>query len=78
MQDHNNKLYSDIIRKIKNPILLFSIFFGLLLLSIGVYDINRMTALRYPLLVVFALGLVGSICLQLLVRHKKRAKSGHN
>ncbi|MHC4437932.1 MAG: hypothetical protein ACYS3S_11270 [Planctomycetota bacterium] len=65
MEDTSARLLTQIVAKLRNPVLLFTISFGLILLSIGIYDVGKISTLVVPLLVVFVSGLVGSMILHI-------------
>ena len=66
MADKNQKILNEIVAKLQDPILLFSISFGIILLSIGAYSFETIIALRIPLLIVFCFGICGTIAMRMI------------
>ena len=69
------KILAEIVKKVQDPIILFIISFGLILVSIGVYSNETITSLKYPLLIVYILGLGGTILLKRKTIQKENAAS---
>jgi hypothetical membrane protein len=53
MEDTSARLLTQIVAKLRNPVLLFTISFGLILLSIGIYCSGKTVTLVVSLLFVF-------------------------
>jgi len=80
MDDENYSfliILKQIISKINNPIILFTISFGLILLIIGLYKPGTIISLRVPLLTVFVVGMIGVILLQILDRKDNSEKKSN-
>ncbi len=76
MDNNNDSIQEQIIRKIDNPILLFAISFAIILLSIGLYDTETVASLVVPLLIIFLVGMIGAVILQIFrVKNSNREKN---
>jgi uncharacterized membrane protein (DUF373 family) len=63
-------LLRQIIEKLRNPIFLFAISYGLVIVAISVQNSNKIKELAPLLLIVLILGLIGSIFLEIFTRPK--------
>ena len=57
----DSAIHQRIVDKIKDPILLVSISFGLIVSGLGVYSLDKLSKLIVPLLIVYVVGLLAAI-----------------
>lgn len=65
MDSKTTEIIKEIVKKLNDPILLFTVSFGFILVGLGIHDLQIVSTLINPLVIIFIVGLTGAIFLRL-------------